>query len=150
MLILQLGQWAIKIWKKNVISWAIHAYLYTFLGTCMHAKSLQSCPTLCNTMDCSPPGSFVHGISQARILEWVAIEIGELYRYYLKKLLGPGIPWRTKLSCLAVSPPPNPALTQLSLTTLRLWSKQTVTSRSSPVIPSSYLYNASAANLRTN
>ena len=33
----------------------------------------QSCPTLCNLMDCSPPGSSVHGILQARILEWVAI-----------------------------------------------------------------------------
>ena len=33
----------------------------------------QSCPTLCDTMDCSPPGSSVHGILQARILEWVAI-----------------------------------------------------------------------------
>ena len=33
----------------------------------------QSCPTLCDLMDCSPPGSSVHGISQARILEWVAI-----------------------------------------------------------------------------
>ena len=33
----------------------------------------QSCPTLHNCMDCSPPGSSVHGISQARILEWVAI-----------------------------------------------------------------------------
>ena len=33
----------------------------------------QSCPTLCNHMDCSPPGSSVHGIFQARILEWVAI-----------------------------------------------------------------------------
>ena len=33
----------------------------------------QSCPTLCNPMDCSPPGSFVHGILQARRLEWVAI-----------------------------------------------------------------------------
>ena len=33
----------------------------------------QSCPALCDTMDCSPPGSSVHGISQARILEWVAI-----------------------------------------------------------------------------
>ena len=31
------------------------------------------CPTLCHSMDCSPPGSSVHGISQARILEWVAI-----------------------------------------------------------------------------
>ena len=34
---------------------------------------LQSCPTLCDPMDCSSPGSFVHGILQARILEWVAI-----------------------------------------------------------------------------
>ena len=36
-------------------------------------KSLQLCPTLCNPMDCSPPGSSVHGILQARILEWVAM-----------------------------------------------------------------------------
>ena len=43
------------------------------LDACMHAKSLQSCPTLCDPMDCSPPGSSVHGILQARILEWVAI-----------------------------------------------------------------------------
>ena len=37
----------------------------------MHAKLLQSCPTLCNPMDCSLPGSSVPGILQARILEWV-------------------------------------------------------------------------------
>ena len=37
------------------------------------AKSLQSCPTLCNPIDGSPPGSSVPGILQARILEWVAI-----------------------------------------------------------------------------
>ena len=37
------------------------------------AKSLCSCPTLCDPMDSSPPGSSVHGILQARILEWVAI-----------------------------------------------------------------------------
>ena len=37
------------------------------------AKSLQSCPTLCNPIDSSPPGSPVPGILQARILEWVAI-----------------------------------------------------------------------------
>ena len=37
------------------------------------AKSLQSCPTLRDPMDCSLPGSSVHGIFQARILEWVAI-----------------------------------------------------------------------------
>ena len=33
----------------------------------------HSCPTLCNPMDCSPPGSSVHGILQARLLEWVAM-----------------------------------------------------------------------------
>ena len=33
----------------------------------------QSCPTLCDPVDCSPPGSYIHGILQARILEWVAI-----------------------------------------------------------------------------
>ena len=37
------------------------------------AKSLRSCPTLCDPMDCSLPGSSIHGIFQARILEWVAI-----------------------------------------------------------------------------
>ena len=36
------------------------------------AKSLQPYPTLCDPMDCSPPGSSVHGILQAGILEWVA------------------------------------------------------------------------------
>ena len=40
---------------------------------CKHAKLLHSCLTLCNPMDCSPPGSSVHGILQARILECVAI-----------------------------------------------------------------------------
>ena len=40
---------------------------------CVHAQSLQTCPTLCDPMDCSPPGSSVHGILQARILEWVAV-----------------------------------------------------------------------------
>ena len=35
----------------------------------------QSCPTLCDPMDCSLPGSSVHGVLQARVLEWVAIAI---------------------------------------------------------------------------
>ena len=45
--------------------------LYTSIKMC--AKLLQLCLTLCNSMDCSPPGSSVHGILQARILEWVAV-----------------------------------------------------------------------------
>ena len=48
-----------------------------FLLQCMKVKSesevAQSCPTLCDPMDCSPPGSSVHGIFQARVLEWGAI-----------------------------------------------------------------------------
>ena len=43
-----------------------------FLWPRTHAKSLQLCPTLCDPMDCSLPGSSVHDIFQARILEWVA------------------------------------------------------------------------------
>ena len=39
----------------------------------MHAKSLQSCLTLCDSMDSSPPGTSVHRILQARMLQWVAI-----------------------------------------------------------------------------
>ena len=37
-------------------------------GACMSAKSLQLCPTLCDPMDCSPPGFSVHGMLQARTL----------------------------------------------------------------------------------
>ena len=40
---------------------------------CVHGKSLQSYPTLCDPMDCSLPGTSAHGILQARILEWVAM-----------------------------------------------------------------------------
>ena len=40
---------------------------------CVRAKLLQLCPTLCDPMDFSPPSSLVHGILQARILEWVAM-----------------------------------------------------------------------------
>ena len=45
----------------------------TILDAAAAAKSLQSCLTLCNPMDCSPPGSSVHEIFEARILEWVAM-----------------------------------------------------------------------------
>ena len=41
--------------------------------TCMWAKSFQACLTLCDPLNCSPPGSSVHGILQARILEWVVM-----------------------------------------------------------------------------
>ena len=41
----------------------------------MLAQSLQSCPTLCDPMNCSPPGSSVHGILQARMLQWEAMPV---------------------------------------------------------------------------
>ena len=47
-------------------------------GAAAAAKSLQSCPTLCNPIDGSPPGSSVHGIFQARVLESGAIAFSEL------------------------------------------------------------------------
>ena len=43
------------------------------IGTAAAAKLLQSCPTLCDPIDGSPPGSPIRGILQARTLEWVAI-----------------------------------------------------------------------------
>ena len=48
------------------------------------AKSLQSCPTLCDPIDGSPPGSSVPGILQARTLEWVAISFSNACKYKVK------------------------------------------------------------------
>ena len=56
-----------------------------FLLQCVKVKSesevAQSCPTLSDPMDCSPPGSSTHGIFQARVLEWGAIAFSEKYIY---------------------------------------------------------------------
>ena len=48
------------------------------------AKSLQSCPTLCNPIDGSPPGSPVPGILQARTLEWVVISFSSAWKWKVK------------------------------------------------------------------
>ena len=56
------------------------------------SEAVQSCLTLCDLMDCSPPSSSVHGILQARILEWVAISFsllsgkGSLNNLYITSL----------------------------------------------------------------
>ena len=55
------------------------------------AKSLQSCPTLCNPMDCSPPDSSVHGIFQARVLEWGAIAFSAIIHEGQEYMEGPGL-----------------------------------------------------------
>ena len=49
------------------------------------AKSLQSCPTLCNPIDGSPPASPVPGILQARTLEWVAISFSNAWKWKVKR-----------------------------------------------------------------
>ena len=51
------------------------------------AKSLQSCPTLFDPMDCSPPGSSAHGIVQTRVLEWVVIAFSVLRLKKTKEVL---------------------------------------------------------------
>ena len=58
----------------------------------------QSCPSVCNPMDCSPPGSTVHGISQARILEWVAIP-------FSRGSSRPSVPTRVSADSLPSEPP---------------------------------------------
>ena len=62
-----LGCVFLENWSKN-----FSAFLF-LLPLCAYVKLLQLCLTLCNPMDCSPPGSSVHGILQTRILEWVAM-----------------------------------------------------------------------------
>ena len=56
--------------KKKVTTLPMH-----FLCVKLKVKVLaaQPCPTLCDPIDCSPPGSSIHGILQARILEWVVV-----------------------------------------------------------------------------
>ena len=66
--------WVSLIVDRCFTIWAtreVRAQWYVYAAAA--AKSLQSCPTLCDPMDRSLPGSSVHGIFQARVLEWVAI-----------------------------------------------------------------------------
>ena len=57
------------------------------------AKSLQWCPTLCDPIDGSPPGSPVPGILQARILEWVAISFSNTWKWKWSRVRLLVIPW---------------------------------------------------------
>ena len=69
---------------------------------CLRAKSLLSCPTLCNPMNRSPPGSSVHGILQARILEWVAMPCSKgSWRYLQGIFLTQELNFHLFSSCIA-------------------------------------------------
>ena len=61
-------------WCPQLVPTAIPCHwLWTLLQGSVLLLVAQSCPALCDPMDCSPPGSSVHGTLQARILEWVAM-----------------------------------------------------------------------------
>ena len=72
-----------------------------FLLQCMKVKSeneiAQSCPTLRDPMDCSPPGSSVHGIFQARVLEWVATAFSQMSKRHMKRCSTSLEKWKSKL-----------------------------------------------------
>ena len=106
-------------WKRGAVrssasrSWTPK---YACVHACMHAKSLQSWPALCDPMDCSLPGFSVHGILQTRILKWVAMPSsgGSSWprnrsciscivsciagRFFTAEL--PGKPWTPEAGCL--------------------------------------------------
>ena len=100
-----------------------------FLLQCMKVKSesevAQSCPTLSNPVDCSPPGSSVHGIFQARVLEWGAIAFSTqscptlLWTVACQAPLFIGFSWQEYWSGFPCPPPedlPKPGTEPLSLT----------------------------------
>ena len=68
-----------------------------FLLQCMNMKSesevAQSCLTLSDAVDCNPPGSAIHGIFQARVLEWVAIAFSNEKSTWEKKMSSYGVTW---------------------------------------------------------
>ena len=77
----------LHIWFQDLLKGYSSEYSGYWLAAAA-AKSLQSCLTLCDPMDGSPPGSPVPGILQARTLEWVAISFSNAWKWKVKvKLL---------------------------------------------------------------
>ena len=77
----------LKVWHPSCLPCAAAAA----------ARSLQSCPTLCNSIDGSPPGSSIPGILRARTLEWVAISFSNAWKWKVKVKL---------FSCVRLLAPP--------------------------------------------
>ena len=72
----------LQLWFTS--SSKISNWTEVFIYTAATAKSLQSCPTLCDPIDGCPPGSPVPGILQARTLEWVAISFSNAWKWKVK------------------------------------------------------------------
>ena len=68
-------------WKGKLALFQVLALRGRVAAAAAAAKSLQSCPTLCDPIDGSPPGSPVPGILQARTLEWVAISFSKAWKW---------------------------------------------------------------------
>ena len=91
--------------------------LLAFPCACLHAKSIQLCPTLSERMDGSPPGSSVRGMLQARTLEWVAISFsrGSILTQGTNPCLLRLLQWQAGSSPLA-PPGKSPAFPQVTPT----------------------------------
>ena len=68
-----LSQYQDPLAMISIISLPFSLYIYTYTSACACAKSLQSCLTLCDPLNCSSPGSSVRETLPTRILEWVAL-----------------------------------------------------------------------------
>ena len=81
-----LGQFVFSVSCLSFLrDFCTYASIYvTILSPTAAAKSLQLCPTLCDSIDGSPPGSHVPGILQARTLEWVAISFSSAWKRKVK------------------------------------------------------------------
>ena len=84
-----------SVFSKNLHNSRLKSIPGSKVHACMHAKSFHSCPTHCDPMDCSLPSFSVHGILQARILEWVAMPFSSILRY---ECCIPQILWCSKTS----------------------------------------------------
>ena len=78
------GHFSAKIESLRQTGMAMIHGAYIIPTAAAAAKSLQSCPTLCDPVDGSPPGSPVPGILQARTLEWVAISFSNAWEWRVK------------------------------------------------------------------
>ena len=75
------------LYKFHFKLWVLFSFfnsLPRYFSHATAAKSLQSCPTLCDPIDGSPPGSPIPGILQARTLEWVAISFSNAWKWKVK------------------------------------------------------------------